>query len=290
MFARGSGILNVRTADRPPHSCIFSIAPLLILVCLASGCSRYVRIAVSPEEVRRAAELGLEGDRSLARGDFYSALIKYLESAEVNSANEYVHNRTGICYAQLGHFNYAEEAFERASKLNSKYAFPYNNLGAVLFAQKEVKKAERLIKKAIKLKGDVASFHMNLGAVHLERKAPEKAIAEWRRALRLDPQAIFGFRSISMPGGSASLIARSYLIARIQASNGDAKSAVASLRDAVSNGFSDLDEVGREADFDPIRKNELFLEFIQEAALLIRLRQTPPSAPRQSRDTPASIF
>lgn len=279
MFARRGVILIVRTADRPPHRYIVSLLPLLVGLWLASGCSRYVRVAVLPAEVLRSAELAREGDQDFARGDFYSALIKYLESSEVNPNNEYVHNRTGICYAQLGHFNYAEDAFRRASKLNPTYAFYYNNLGAMLFAQQELKAAEKLIKKAIRLKGDVASFHMNLGAVHLERKAAEKAIIEWRRALALDPQAISGFRSIGMPGGSSSLMTRSYLVARIQASNGEVQSAIASLREAVNNGFNDLEDVGREADFDPIRKDERFLEFMQEASILIRLRQPPLKIP-----------
>jgi hypothetical protein len=63
---------------------------------------------------------------------------------------------------------------------------------------------------------------------------------------------------------------KSYFMARLYASMGDAVHAVESLQLALNAGFTDIAAINTEKDFDPIRKDERFLEFMRTATLLTR--------------------
>ena len=219
-----------------------------------------------------------EGERSLSgrgyciqRKDFYAALIKYLESTRLNPNNEYVCNRLGIAYSQLKYYEEASNAFLRSIELNPKYPYSYNNLGSVYFAQKNLKKAEKYFKKAISLKHDEASFHMNMGSLHLEKKRPDKAMEEWRKGLALDPNVLKN-SSISLIGASSSTAERRYFMARLMASSGEVEMAIDGLKQAILEGFDNIDAIRKEPDFDRIRDDKRFVEFMENAALLIKLR------------------
>jgi tetratricopeptide (TPR) repeat protein len=157
-------------------------------------------------------------------------------------------------------------------EINPKYPYPYNNLGSVLFAQQYYKRAEKQFKKAIALRANEASFHMNLGSLYLENKKYDKATAEWRKSLALDPE-IFSKRSAaSLSSSSDSLKERNYFLARLLAHTGNAEGAIENLKLAITNGFTDIDAINKDPDFDPIRKDARFIEFLKNAALLIKLQ------------------
>jgi tetratricopeptide (TPR) repeat protein len=229
-------------------------------------------ITVSKEDVARANEVLNEGDIAFGRKDYYAALIKYLEAARINPKSEYLYNRLGIAYSQLKFYREAITAFRLSIELNQKYPYAYNNIGSVYFAQGNLRKAEKYFKKAINLKEDEASFHMNLGSLYLERKKKDKAKAEWLRSVSLDPQ-IFSKRSAaSLSSSGSSMMERYYFLARIFAASNNVDSAIENLKLAISNGFTDVDSINKYRDFDPIRNDERFVEFMQNAALLIKLQ------------------
>jgi tetratricopeptide (TPR) repeat protein len=251
------------------------IVGLLFLVgCLAvlSGCRKVIRVTVTPEDIQKASQAAQEGDIAFGRKDYYAALIKYLEAARLNPNTEIIYNKLGIAYSQLKYYEQAGDSFLRSIELNRKYSFPYNNLGSVYFAQGNLKKAEKFFKKAISLKSDEASFHMNLGSVHLERKRREKALEEWRKALALDPNILSGNSSVSLIGATASTMERRYFMARLLASSGRVDQAIESLKQAIAEGFTDIARVRKEPDFDPIRDDRRFVDFIENADVLIKLR------------------
>lgn len=237
------------------------------------NCSpKTVRVSVHEEDIVAANKAANEADAAFERKDTYAALIKYLEAARLNPNSEYLFNRLGIAYSQLKLYDEAGQAFRRAMVLSPKYSYAYNNLGSVFFAQQFYKKSEKYFKKAIALKENEASFHMNLGSLYLEKKKWDKAMAEWRKSLALD-RDIFSKRSAaSLSSSGSSVMERSYFLARLFALAGNAASAIENLKQAITDGFTDIEAINREHDFDPIRNDESFVEFLKNASLLIKLK------------------
>jgi tetratricopeptide (TPR) repeat protein len=248
------------------------MALILLAGCiLLSGCRKDIRVNVTPEDIAKANAASQEGDIAFSKKDFYAALIKYLDSTRLNPNNEYVQNRLGIAYSQLKYYDEASTAFFRSIALNPKYPYSYNNLGSVYFAQKNLKKAEKYFKKALSLKGDEASFHMNMGSLYLEKKQPDKAMAEWRKGLAIDPNVLKN-SAISLIGASSSTAERRYFMARLMASAGEVEMAIDGLKQAIMEGFDDIHLIQKEPDFDRIRDDKRFVEFMENAAVLIKLR------------------
>ena len=248
---------------------------LLVLSC-GGGVRRITRLPVPPEDIMRANEAAKEADLYFTRRDFYAALIKYLEAGRLNPYSEFIYNKIGITYSQLKFYTEASAAFYRAMGLNPKYPYPFNNLGSVYFAQDDKKKAEKYFRKAISMNPKVASFHINLGSLYFERKEMDKALAELKQGLSLDPNIMNRAEAISLvaAGSQTSPTERSYMMARLYASVGDAQRAVDSLQSALNTGFTDLDAIAQEPDFDPIRNDPKFVDFMKNATLLLR-PQTP---------------
>ena len=266
------------------------ISPLVFLCILAvvfwGGCaSKTARVTVSTEDIVRANDALNEGDIAFSRKDYYAALIKYLESVRINPNSDYAYNRLGIAYSQLKFYGEASTAFRRSIQLNPKYSFAYNNLGSVYFAQRNLRKAEKFFKKAISLKDNEASFHMNLGSLYLERKKRGEAMAAWQKSLSLDPD-IFSKRSAaSLSSSGTSLTERYYFLARLFAASGNIESTIENLKLAIAQGFNDVEDINKERDFDPIRKDERFIEFMKNAVLLIKL-QSKVGLPASESSTP----
>jgi tetratricopeptide (TPR) repeat protein len=267
----GSGISSPQLS--PLARRITTTAFTLILLGVAGGCRpAVVRVPVSPEDLKRANAVALEGDIAYARRDYYAALIKYLEAGRLNPNSEYVFNKVGITYSHLKFYAEAIAAYNRSIGLNPKYPYSYNNLGSVYFASDDKKKAEKYFRKAIGMKGDEATFHVNLGVLLMENKKYEKGLQELRKAVSLDPQ-IFkrpDLDSLAAASSQKNSTERSYAMARLHASMGNAELAVENLQQALTNGFTNLEAIRTEHDFDPIRQNEKFIAFMKYATQLIK--------------------
>lgn len=265
----------MRTSGRCLRQLILSIGLLFTLIAVfpATSSPKAARITVSQEDVLRANRVSQEGDVAFGRKDFYTALIKYLEAVRLNPNSENMFNRLGITYTQLKFYDEAKGAFVRSMELNPKFPYAVNNLGSVFFAQRNLRKAERYFKKAINLKGDEASFHVNLGSLYIERKKPDKAMAEWRKSLALDPDVFSKSSAVSLTGaGNSSPKDRSFFVARLFAITGNVDLAIENVKLAITQGFSDVEAIEKQHDFDPIRKDPRFEEFIKDVSLLIRLQ------------------
>jgi tetratricopeptide (TPR) repeat protein len=263
----------VRQNREHPHRRNLPTGLLFLTVCIGlAGCTRPVRVTVPEPDIARSNEAAKDGDIAFGRKDYYAALIKYLESVRYNPGNGFVYNRLGITYSQLKYYDDAAAAFLKSIALNPKYPFSYNNLGSVYFAQKNMKQAERYFKKAISLREDEASFHMNMGSLHLEKKRPQKAMVEWRRALAIDPKVLTRNISVSLAGDVEAMAERQYYIARLMASTGEVESAIEHLKQAITNGFSDIDKIKSEPDFDRIKADPRFIDFLENAAVMVKLR------------------
>ena len=248
------------------------LALAAVLPGTIAGCRPAVaRVTVSPEDIARSNAVALEGDVAFARRDFYASLIKYLEAGRLNPNSYVIYNKMGIAYSRLGFFTESFAAFTRSIGLNPKYAYSYNNIGSVYFATDNKKKAEQYFRKAIALKNDDASFHINLGTLLFEKKQFEKGLQEWRKGLSIDPDILKksegGLVAATTQKNSAE---KSYFMARFYASTGDVDRAVESLQQALKDGFTNLQALLTEKDFDPIRKQEKFVEFMKYAVQLLK--------------------
>jgi len=252
--------------------CVLALALAIATAAACTTVPKVVRVKVSPEDVLRANEVAREADACFARRDFYAALIKYLEAGRLNPNSEFIQNKLGITYSQLKFYGEAEAAFKRAIGLAPKYPFAFNNLGTVFFAQGDKKSAERYFKKAISINPQVASFHVNLGSLYFERKKFDKGMEEWRKGLALDPGVLSKSDGVNLaaPGDKDRAAERTFFMARLYASFGNAEKAVESLQTALNAGFTDIAAIRAEKDFDPIRQDERFVTFMKTATLLAR--------------------
>jgi tetratricopeptide (TPR) repeat protein len=245
---------------------------LLFSMCLTGCPEKVVQVPVPAENVSRAIELSQEGDIAFARKDYYAALIKFLDASRLNPNSYALMNKLGIAYSQLKYYSEAGAAFQRTIVLNRKSAYAYNNLGTVYFATGDRKKAEQFFKKAIVLQEDVASFHINLGTLYFEKGKYEKGMAELRRGLMLDPGVIGRGEGVALaPAASKGLSTeKSYFIARVYASMGDVDRTVENLQQALNAGFTDIDAIRKEPDFDKVRQDTKFVAFMRQATLITK--------------------
>ena len=257
----------------PRTRLVIAVFPLLLAAIVPVACRPpVVRLPVPAEKILSANEAARDADIAFARRDFYAALIKYLEATRSNPNSEYIYNKLGITYSQLQYYPEATSAFERAIELNPKYAYPYNNLGSVYFANSDKNKAERFFKKAISLNPNVASFHVNLGTLYFEKRKMDRGMEEWRKGMAIDGAILGKTEGISLvaAGSKRSSTDKSYFMARLFASMGDAERAVDNLQQALNAGFTNIDAIKKEPDFDQIRENQKFQSFMRSAALLTR--------------------
>ena len=245
---------------------------MLALAFLIGCAPAVVRVPVAPANVARANELAREADLAFARRDYYASLIKYLEAGRLNPNSQYIFNKLGIAYSQLKYYAEAGAAFQRSVALDPKFAYAHNNLGTVYFALDDKRNAEKCFRKAISIQDNAASFHINLGTLYFEKGKYEKGMAEIRKGLLLDPGVLERGEGVSLAASSSKLQSteRSYSMARVYASMGDVDRAVESLRQALSNGFTDLAAIRKEPDFDKIRQDAKFVDFMREASLITK--------------------
>lgn len=253
---------------------------LLLALALQVSCSpKTVKVAVSPESLLKAAEATREGDAAFERKEYYAALLKYLAAFRLNPQSEHLNNRLGLTYAQLNLYGEASEAFRRAIVINKKYPYAYNNLGSIYFAQKNYRKAEKYFKKAIQINANEASFHLNLGSVYFEKKKREAAIAAWRRSYELDPNIFSKPTSVSLSSSGSSLMERYLFLARLTAAAGNVEATIENLKQAFNKGFTDIDEIRKSRDFEPVRDDPVFGKFLEEAAQWLKLQPTDDVRP-----------
>ena len=266
-----------RCRGRAPQPEAFGSRVTILAVVVAgvflTGCPPpVVRAPVPAENIIKANEVAREADLAFARKDYYASLIKYLEASRLNPNSEIIYNKLGIAYSQLKYYPEATAAFQRSIGLNPKYPYSFNNQGTVFFAKDDKKHAERYFKKAIGIDPNIASFHVNLGTLYFEKKKFDKGMAELRKGLALDPSALTKSDGISLAAatGRGSTAERNYSMARLFATVGDAGRAVDSLQQAVNAGFTDIEAVRKESDFDQIRQDPKFEEFMKSFTLLTK--------------------
>jgi tetratricopeptide (TPR) repeat protein len=227
----------------------------------------------TPEQLRRvppppdnltAAELETKADELRGQKN-YADSLDYYHAAMKKHDSAILQNKAGISELQMLRYDEAKKSFERAIKLDSKYADAHNNLGVIYYVKHNYRKATKSYSKAIQLRADSASFHSNLGTALFAREDFPKAAREYTLAMEIDPDV---FDRHSTTGISAQLPSPqdrarfNYVIAKTFASRGDTEHCLLYLRKAMEDGFPEISNVYKEAEFAGVRKDPRFVSLM----------------------------
>jgi len=210
-------------------------------------------------------QLETRGDQ-LRESKNYLDAIDYYEAAIKKQSTAVLFNKVGMTYLTMGNLDKAQKAIQRAIKMDKQYAEAYNNLGVVMYLRKKYGPAEKNYRKALAIR-DSASFHSNLGTVYVERKQFEKGMAEYAQAFLLDPDI---FERTSRTGISAHMSSPEdrarffYLLAKLYASKGENEKSLLYLKKAMEEGFPEIDNVYKDAEFATLRKDQRFTELMAQ--------------------------
>ena len=226
-----------------------------------------------PSPTATAAELETQADELRVQKAWLDAIDYYKAALKRKPADPAVlYNKMGISQLQLQRIGDAKKSFEHSIKADRQYAEAYNNLGVVFYWQKKYSKAEKNYKQALTLREDSASFHSNLGTSLFARKLFEAAMVEYVRAVELDP-LVFERRSqagvaarMSSPEDRARY---SFMLARMYARVGDMDHALNYLRKAMEDGYKEIADVYKEAEFAELRKDPRFTELMASKPVAI---------------------
>jgi tetratricopeptide (TPR) repeat protein len=211
-----------------------------------------ILVAVSPE---------VQGDLLCARQRYLDAIKAYLQAPQDSAV---VANKIGVAYHHMFDIVDARKYYERAIKLDPKFAEPVNNLGAIYHAEKDYKQAERLYRKAIKLQPHSAPFYSNLGTAYFFESNVKKGSEAFRQAFAIDPEVFERTSSsrIEETSSSKDLANVNYTLAKTYALAGMNERALAYLRKAVGEGFSDRKKLMTDPELAAVRETQEFAQLL----------------------------
>ena len=210
------------------------------------------------------AQLEKAGDQARATKQYEEARDYFQAAIRKDGKNAVLYNKLGLTYLRMNDLRGAESSFQKAVKRNSKYAEAVNNIGAVYYMRKNYGGASKYFKKAVALEETRPSFHVNLGASWFAQKQLDRAIAEYARALELDPEALTsGNTGVTAQISSPEERARyAYMLAKIFASRGDAEMCIKNLKKAKEQGYRELGNVYKDAEFASLRSDPRLAEIV----------------------------
>lgn len=213
----------------------------------------------TPEQLEARGDELRETKNYLDAIDYYKAAIKKHPTAVLC-------NKEGMTYLAMSNLNKAQKSMQRAVKLDKTYAEAYNNLGVIFYLRKKYGPAEKNYKKALAIR-ESASFHSNLGTVYMEKKEYDKGMAEYAKAYALDPEI---FERTSRTGVSARMSSPDdrarfyYFLAKLYAGTGESEKSLLYLKKAMEEGYPDINNVYKDAEFATLRKDERFNEIMAQ--------------------------
>jgi tetratricopeptide (TPR) repeat protein len=242
----------------------------LMIVAMTLGAGHYALSTTAMDQSKASvesmtvAQLEAAGDTARTNKN-YDEAIRYFEAAiRKDSRNPVLYNKLGLAQLKSENLSDARASFQKSAKLNSKFADPVNNLGAIEYMQKHYASAAKYFKKAVALDEAKATFHVNLGATWFAQKKLEQAFAEYARALELNPDALATSNSgvqaqIASPEERAKY---AYMLAKIYATRGQYDECMQSLRKAKEEGYKDLANVYKDAEFAQMRHDPRLAEIV----------------------------
>ncbi len=217
--------------------------------------------AEPPSEQANPEDLEKRGDALRAEKNYLDALDYYSAALAKKPNNSPILNKMGITELLIQRYKQAKKDFEHAIKADREYADAYNNLGVVYYIEKKYGKSIKEYGRAIDLHKDAASYYSNLGAAYFSKKEFEKAVAAYHEALQLDPDV---FERTSHTGIAAQMSKPEdrahydYVVAKLYAKMGIPDRSLEYLRKALEEGYKNIGDVYKDAEFSELRKDPRF--------------------------------
>ena len=217
--------------------------------------------AEPPSEQANPEDLEKRGDALRAEKNYLDALDYYSAALAKKPNNSAILNKMGITELLIQRYKQAKKDFEHAIKADREYADAYNNLGVVYYIEKKYGKSIKEYGRAIDLHKDAASYYSNLGAAYFSKKEFEKAVAAYHEALQLDPDV---FERTSHTGIAAQMSKPEdrahydYVVAKLYAKMGIPDRSLEYLRKALEEGYKNIGDVYKDAEFSELRKDPRF--------------------------------
>ena len=146
----------------------------------------------SPDRLRRAHQLFVEGYRLHMAGDVDAAISRYQESIASRPTAE-AHTFLGWALSFLERLDDAIAECKKAIAVDPDFGNPYNDIGSYLLKQGKLDEAIPWLDKAVLAKRYEPRHypHCNLGRIYWAKGLLNRAIAEFENALALDPGSRF---------------------------------------------------------------------------------------------------
>ncbi|SRR5208283_1154076 len=233
------------------------------------------QLAVGPPQIHRiepppasasARELEKVGDSLQTDKNYLDAIDYYWAAQAKDPHNAVLLNKIGISQLQLHRYKEARKTFELSIRTDKNYANAYANLGVVYYEEGNLGKSIRSYDKAILMDKDEAVFYNNRAASLFGKKEFAKASADYAKAIELDPDILE--RSERGGGAQARLPSPQdrahydYVLAKLYARNGMPERSLHYLRRAIEDGYRDIKNVYKDAEFSALRNDPRFAELM----------------------------
>jgi tetratricopeptide (TPR) repeat protein len=252
-----------------------TLAAILILSAASAACAEssqpsqsapHLAFAQIPPQAPHVA-VGLtpetRGDLAMVHQQFLRAIDSY---NQVPNKTAVIWNKLGMAYHHLFAMDEARRDYERALHLRPDYAEALNNLGAIYYAKKNYKKAIRYYRKAISIDPQSATVYSNLGTAWFARGKAQQGIEAYRAAFALDPKIFQTDSPLLVSEGldAHERALQDFCLAQLFAASGKNEQALAFLRKALDEGFSDRRKILADQTLASLRSTPEFAQLMIE--------------------------
>jgi tetratricopeptide (TPR) repeat protein len=201
------------------------------------------------ERVTRAFRHARQADELAGRAAWEAAAAEYAKAVALRP-DAALHQRLGGCYLRLERLVPAQQQFEKAVRLNAEDADAWHGLGVAQHRLGRFGKAVDAYQRALKVRPEWSLARRNLASAQLDRAELLPAIGNYRDAYRASATILETADPASVKVRDAGL--QHYIFARVYAAEGKPDLALASLKKAKDAGFSDLERVKEDPEFQPL--------------------------------------
>jgi tetratricopeptide (TPR) repeat protein len=210
------------------------------------------RLREASRHVRRGDALAAKGSLEAAAAEYAQALTLQPDAA--------VHRRLGQCQQGRGRTDDALREYEKAVRLDPEDADARLLLGVLRHRRGDFGRAADGYRRVLKIRPGWALARLNLATALLDRGDAVQALEEYRQAHRAEPSVLEAKDASSVRARDAGL--QAYLVAKVYATEGDARAALVWLEKAVAAGFGDLERARTDPDFASLRQDPRFVGLV----------------------------